>query len=226
MATATARTFFTLWVLLCLGCSSVGSSDPNEPAVSKREEAAMEPEKLATTKEITEGTFRALTIGDSKNQVLVALRKMGATRIEIGLGEQVAVTRAEDLSKLREAGGIIIGAGDVTIIFDGNDVRRITVAPVFPEWNTLLHGVRTRQETFRVLAQILEQSKDVEMRALPVDADHVWIDFITPESQALLDKYDHWSIAHDAEDMFLHMDLDFTHGSLRRISVLESPAAL
>lgn len=226
METATARTFFTLWALLCLGCSSVGSSDANEPAVSKGEEAAMELEKLATTKVITEGSFRVLTIGDSKNQVLVALRKMGATRIDVGLGEQMAVKRAEDLSKLREAEGIIIGAGDVTITFDGNDVRRITVAPVFQEWNTLLHGVRTRQEAFRVLAQILDQSKDVEIRALAVDADQVWINFITPESQALLDKYDHWSIAHDAEDRFLHMDLDFAHGTLRRISALESPAAL
>jgi len=54
----------------------------------------------------------------------------------------------------------------------------------------------------------------------------VWIQRMTPESQAVLDKYDHWSIAHDAEDGYVHMDLDFAQGVLRKISVLEAPAAL
>lgn len=226
MEAATGWSFFTLWVLLCLGCSPGGASHANGPIASKGEEAPKEIEELEKTKEITEGSFRSLAIGESKDQVLVALRKMGATRIKPGLGEQVAVKSAEDLSKLRDAEGIIIGAGVVTITFDGNVVQRITVAPRFREWNTLLHGARTRQEAFRALTQILEQSKDVEVRALAVDADNVWINRMTPESQALLDKYDHWSIAHDAEDGYLHMALDFTQGSLHRISVLESPAAL
>ena len=217
MNTATARTFFTLCTLLWLGCSPAGASD--DPAASKGEE-------LAKTREIIEGSFGSLTIGESKDQVLNALRKMGATRVVPGLGDQVAVKRAEDLSKLQDAQGVIVGAGDVTITFDGDDVQRIAVAPVFPEWNTLLHGVRTRQEAFRALAQIVEESKGVEVRALAVDADNVWINRMTPESQALLDKYDHWSIAHDANDGYVHMDLDFTHGTLRRILVLESPASL
>ena len=61
------------------------------------------------------------------------------------------------------------------------DVQRVTVAPIFPEWNALLHGARTRQEVFR---------------------------------------------AHDEEDGYVHMNLEFTGGTLRRISVLEAPAAL
>ena len=99
MKTAAARTFFTLWAMLCLGCSPVGASDVDGPAASKGE-------GLAKTREITEGSFRSLTIGESKDQVLAALRKMGATRIRPGLGEQVAVKRAEDLSKLQDAEGI------------------------------------------------------------------------------------------------------------------------
>lgn len=227
MKIATGWTLFILWALLCLGCSPVGASDAQGPTTSNGETTAeKELEGLAKTSEITEGSFRSLTIGESKDQVLAALRKMGASRIKPGLGEQAPVKRAEDLSKLQDAEGLIIGAGDVTIAFDGNDVERVTVAPIFPEWNALLHGVRTRQEAFRAVAQILEQSKDVEVRALAVGADNVWINRMTPESRALLDKYDHWSVAHDAEGGYVHMDLDFARGALRRISVLESPAAL
>ena len=167
-----------------------------------------------------------LTIGESKKQALAGLREMGVSRVMPGLGEQVAVTKAEELSELQDAEGVIIGAGDVTIAFDGNDVQRVTVAPIFPAWNALLHGIRTRQEAFRALAQILDQSKGVEVRALALDADSVYIQRITPEGQALLDKYNHWSVSHDAEDGYVHMDLDFVEGALRRISVLESPAAL
>jgi len=218
---------FLLWgAVLCIGCSPVGASNGSEPAASDEAAAAKELEALTKSMEVTEGSFRSLTIGESKEQTLAGLHEMGVARIQPGLGERVAVTKAEDLSKLQDAEGIIIGAGDVTIAFDGNDVQRVTVAPVYPKWNALLHGIRTRQDAFRALAEILNQSKDVEVRALAVDADSVWIQRMTPESQAVLDKYDHWSIAHDAEDGYVHMDLDFAQGVLRKISVLEAPAAL
>lgn len=226
MKTAAGGTFFTFWALLCLSCFSAGASDTDGAAAPKAEKAAKEHEELSRTREITEGSFRSVTIGESKDQVLADLREMGVARIKPGLGEQVPVKRAEDLSKLRDAEGVIIGAGDVTIAFDGNDVQRVTVAPIFPEWNALLHGVRTRQEAFRAVSRILEQSKNVEVRALAVDAGNVWLNRMTPESQALLHKYDHWSIAHDAEGGYVHMDLNFAEGTLRRISVSESPAAL
>lgn len=227
MRIASAWTLFTLWALIYLSCSPVGASDAQRSATSNGETTPeKELEGLVKTREITDGSFRLLTIGESKDEVLVDLRKMGVARIKPGLGEQVAATTAEDLLKLQNAEGLIIGAGDVTITFDGNDVQRVAVAPVFPEWNALLHGVRTKKEAFRAVAQILERSKGVEVRALAVDADDVWINRMTPEGQALLDKYDHWSVAYDAEDGYVHMDLDFAQGALCKIWVLESPTAL
>jgi hypothetical protein len=221
------RMAFLLWgAVLCMGCSPVGASNGGEPAAHDEAAAAKELEALTKSMEVTEGSFRLLTIGESKKQALAGLREMGVSRVMPGLGEQVAVTKAEDLSELQDAEGVIIGAGDVTIAFDGNDVQRVTVAPIFPAWNALLHGIRTRQEAFRALAQILNQSKDVEVRALAVDADSVYVPRITPEGQALLDKYNHWSVSHDAKDGYVYMDMEFAQGVLRRISVLESPAAL
>ena len=221
------RTLFFLGVaVFCIGCSPVGASDGRKPSTQDEAEAAKEFEALTKSMEVTEGSFRSLTIGESKEQALAGLRKMGVAGVRPGLGEQVAVKKAEDLSKLQNAEGVIIGAGDVTIAFDGDDVQRVTVAPVYPKWNALLHGTRTRQEAFRALAQILSQSKGVEVRALAVDVGHVSIQHVTPEGEALLGKYNHWSIAHVAKDGYVHMDLEFTQGVLRRVSVLEAPAAL
>jgi hypothetical protein len=221
------RVDFLFWVaVLCIGCSPVGASDGREPSAQDEAVAAKEFESLTKSMEVTEGSFRSLTIGESKDQALAGLREMGVARVRPGLGEQIAVKKAEDLSKLQDAEGVIIGAGDVTIAFDGNDVQRVTVAPVYPKWNALLHGIRTRQEAFGALAQILNQSKGVEVRELAVDADHVSIQRLTPEGEALLSKYNHWSVAHDAKDGYIHMDLKFAQGVLRRVSVLEAPAAL
>lgn len=203
---------------LCMGCSLESAADAGGtfhgvPNVKELEEF----------KEITEGSFRALTIGESKDQVLAHLLEMGMRTVSPDLPRRVVVTKADDLSKLRLAEGIIIGAGDVTIAFDGNDVKSILVAPIFPEWNALLRGVKTRQEAFRALAQILQKSKGVEVRALAVDARDVWIHRLKPADRALLDKYDLWGISHDSQDGYIHMDLEFLQGALRRISVLESP---
>ena len=183
-------------------------------------------EALETTTELTEGSFRSLTIGESKDQTLAGLRQMGASRIMPDLGEQAPVETPGDLSKLQDAEGIIIGAGSVTIVFDGDNVQQVKVARIYPEWKALLQGVGTRQEAFSALAQILEQSKGVDIRALAVDADHVWIDHIKPESQALLDKYDRWSLSHEDEHGYVYMDLDFAEGRLRRILAVESPTGL
>ena len=216
-----------LWsVVFCVGCSPIDASNREGPVTP--DEAAMmkEFEGLVKKKGIVEGSYRSLRIGASKDQALASLREIGVASIEPGLGEQVAVKKPEDLSKLQDAEGIIIGAGEVTIAFDGNDVVRVTVAPIFPEWNTLLHGVRTKQEAFRALTQILEESKDVEIRALAVDAENVSIRHMTPKGRVLLEKYNHWEIAHDTEDGYIHMNLEFAHGALRKISVLEAPSAL
>ncbi len=183
-------------------------------------------EALETTTELTEGSFRSLTIGESKGQVLAGLRQMGASEVRPGLGDQPWVETADDLSRLKGAEGIIIGAGDVTIVFDGDDVQQVNVAPIFPEWKALLQGVRTRQDAFHALAQILERWECVDIRALAVDAKSVGINHMTPERQALLDKYDRWSIPHEDEHGYVYMDLDFEEGRLRRILAVESPTGL
>lgn len=222
------RSLLVVWsAVLCMGCSPVGVSDAGETSASQDENTrAKELEHLAKTQEVTEGSFRALTIGESKDQALAGLRKMGVTRVKPGLGERVVVKKAEDLPKLHDAEGIIVGAGDVTIAFDGNDVQRVTVAPIFPEWKALLHGVRTRQEAFRALSTIVGDAKDVSVRALAVDADNVWLEQMSPEGRALLEKYDLWKIAHDADDGYVHMNLEFAQGRLRKIAVLAAPSAL
>ncbi len=221
-------------LLLCFACSPMNSAvaeEANAPSHAvasdkEAEEFGRMMEALEKTTELTEGSFRSLTIGDTKDQVLAGLRQMGATRVSPGLGEQPWVKTADDLSRLQDAEGIIIGAGDVTIVFDGDDVQRVLVARIFPEWKALLQGVRTRQEAFRALAQILERWEGVDIRALAVDAKQVGINHMTPERQALLDKYDRWSFSHEDEYGYVYMDLDFAEGRLRRILAVESPTGL
>ncbi len=221
-------------LLLCFACSSVDSAiaeqarSPSDRRASDKEaeEFGRMMEALETTTELTDGSFRSLTIGESKGQVLAGLRQMGATRVMPGMGEQPWVKTVDDLSRLQGAEGIIIGAGDVTIVFDGDDVQQVNVAPIFPEWKALLQGVRTRQEAFRALAQMLERWEGVDIRALAVDAKSIGINHMTPERQALLDKYDRWSLSHEDEHGYVYMDLDFAEGRLRRILAVESPTGL
>ncbi len=235
MTRASVKLSFLLGaVMLCFAYSHSDAADAgmgreasNKVASEKEaEDLAKMMEAIEKTTDLTEGSFRSLTIGESKDQTLADLRQMGASRIMPDLGEQAPVETPGDLSKLQDAEGIIIGAGGVTIVFDGDNVQQVKVARIYPEWKALLQGVRTRQEAFRALAQILERWEGVDIRALAVDADHVWIDHMTPESQALLYKYDRWSIAHEDEDGYVHLDLDFAEGRLRRILAVESPTGL
>lgn len=228
-------TSFLCGAALCIGNLLNGASAAEQRVASQSDESRAERELERLTKEIealekrwtiTQGSYRTLTIGESKEQVLSGLREIGVRSVRPNLAEQTRVTTPEDLPALKDAQGVIIGPGSVTISFIGDEVQRVRVAPIYPEWQELLRGITTRREAFEALAQILESSKGVTVRAHAPDAKQVGILPLTLEGKALLDKYDHWRVPHDVNDGYIHLTLEFSEGVLRSIAVLESPSAL
>lgn len=183
-------------------------------------------EKLSHRQEITEGGFRDVRIGHTKDQVVKDLLAFGAAGVRPGPKDVVEATRPEDLARLRDAEGLVAASGAVTIEFDGNDVQRVMVAPTLPKWQAALHGARTRSEVFHALEQLLGGPAALPVRRFAPDAQYVSLQKLTPQNHALLEKYDLWQVSHDGAEGYSHLDLEFERGSLVKISVLESPSAL
>ena len=120
------------------GCSAGSSNDAEYEAAMRRLQSQIE------DREVTEGSFRGLSIGHSKGQSLTDLRAMGVQFVQPDLRDEIRVTRSAELAKLRTAPGLIVGAGDVVISFDDDEVVRVVVAPIFPEWRAMLEPTRDR----------------------------------------------------------------------------------
>jgi len=211
-------------------CQSIASGGeaggkPEESASGVDKNVLEELSKLERRQEITEGGFREVEIGQTKDQVIKALLALGAHRVVPDLTDVGEITQPEDLATLRDAEGLIVGSGAVVIEFDGDEVQRLWIVPTRTKWQAALHGARTRSEVFLALAQLLAGPDAHPVRRFAADARSIYISKLTPQGHAILEKYDLWRVSHvEADGGYLHLTLEFERGLLVKISVYETPA--
>lgn len=202
---------------LLAGPSMSSSGDSEYEAELRRLESQIE------EREIAEGTFRGLHIGHSKEQSLADLRTMGVQFIRPDLLEEIRVTCSEDLEKLRSSEGLILGTGEVAVSFDGDEVVRVAVAPIYPEWQAMLDPARNRDQVFAVLGKILDENADVVVRSHAPDAEHVRVAKPSRTGENLLNKYNLWKVSHQDDDGHWGFRLEFDQDRLMKIGVWHSP---
>lgn len=208
-------------VVVALMVPSVGGADGSEE--QEYESAMKELEKGITRQEITEGSFRQISVGHEKKKVVSELRSMDVRFVMPDLLVPIEVTRAAELNRLASAEGLIVGSGDVVVSFAGDEVERVLIAPIFSEWKPLLQNALTRAAVFEGLAQILDRHPDVIVRSLAPDARHVNLEALTPQDMWLLNKYDLWEASHDDREGYWIFRLEFKHSRLQKITVQHSP---
>jgi hypothetical protein len=204
-------------LLIAAGCNANSAEDQEYEAAMRRLESQVQ------EKEITEGRFQRLAIGHSKDESLAELRSMGVQFVRPDLRDEIQVTRSADLEKLRSAPGLIVGAGDVVVSFEDDEVVRIAVAPIFPEWKAMLDPAQSRDQVFEALRKILDEDPDVVVRSHAPDAEHVRVEEPSKAGQKLLGKYDLWKVSYSDDEGQWSLRLQFDQGRLKKIAVWHSP---
>ncbi len=204
-------------VMVPAGCSADSSNDAEYEAAMRRLQSQIK------EKEVTEGSFRGLSIGHSKDQSLTDLRTMGVQFVRPDLRDEIRVTRSADLEKLHAAPGLIVGAGTVVISFDDDEVVRVAVAPIFPEWQAMLEPAHNRDQVFIALGKILDGYKNVVVRNHAPDAEHVRVAKPSRTGEKLLSKYNLWKVSHDDDEGQWSLRLVFDRDRLTKIAVWHSP---
>jgi hypothetical protein len=215
-----------------VGCGHT-SSKGERPHMGNEENegrASLEPGKVLDSQTrkhaVTEGKFREIRIGDSKEEVIQALVSMEFTPVMPSLKNVLEANRPEDIARLGNAEALIADAGAVRIVFDGDHVEKVYVAPVWPEWQAALQGCHNRKEVFQALQKLLAGPRALPIRSTGSDERWVGLRHLTQENRALLEKYDRWSVSHDETGGYLHVVLEFDVGRLVRIVVSESSGPL
>jgi hypothetical protein len=173
--------------------------------------------------EITKGTFRKLTVGDSKDQVLRQLDAMGVEFVYPDLANRAEVGNSEDLGALRSADGIIVGAGSVVVEFEDDEVVRVLVAPIHPRWKDLLESAQTRDQVFEALRTMLDENGGLTVRSLAPDADYVKVRAPGRTGSRLLGRYDEWKASFSDSEGYWSLKMHFSEDRLSKIEVWHSP---
>ena len=169
--------------------------------------------------EVTEGQFRGLSIGHSKDQTLADILAMGVQFVRPDFRDRIQVTDSGGLEKLRAAPGLIVGAGDVVVSFDDDKVASVLVAPIFPKWRALLAPAQNRDQVFSALGKILDENPEVVIRNHAPDAEHVLVSNPSGTGRKLLRKYNLWKVSHQDNDGYWGLRLTFDQDRLAKISV-------
>jgi len=213
-----ASVLAAMLVLLPAGCRASGPSGEGEyEAAMRRLEALIE------ESEVTEGSVLGLSIGRSKDETLEDLCGMGVQYVDPGLRNEILVTSASDLEKLREAEGLIVDAGQVVVSFEGDEVVQVQVAPIFPRWKVMLEAAATRGQVLEAVGRILDENPELSVRNHAPDADHVRVDAPGRTGEKLLRKYDSWRVGYENDEGYWSLRLVFDKNRLEKIAVWYSP---
>lgn len=200
------------------GCSGVDAQEPGASIEALR--SIMK--SVIREEEITDGGFNEIMVGDSKDEVLEALKAMNVSYIKPDLKNRIRVTRPEDIERLRSAEGIIIGAGSAKILFDGDHVVDLWVAPVYPRWKELLEGAESREEVLGGLRRILQEDRREAIRNIAPESRQVLVQAIGEEEKKLLDRFDLWRVVWNDSEGYWALQLFFEKDRLQKIKVWHS----
>lgn len=188
-------------------------------------EALQSAERSISKETITKGEFGALKIGQKKSEVLSSLVSMGVSQVFPDVMNVMTITRASDLGGISDADSLVLNEGVVWISFKGNIVQQIK-APPHSELERQFGALKTRDEVFKVLADILSSDPKAYVRNLGSDARWVKLGDIAAEDMALLKKYDAWKASFSNSNGYWHSQLGFSDDLLKEIIVQHAPGEL
>ena len=182
-------------------------------------------ERSISKETITKGRFGALRVGQKKIEVIAALQNMGVSQIFPDVSNVVTIIRASDLGKISDADSLVLNEGIVWISFKGNNVQQIK-APPHSKLEHQFGLLNTRDQVFKVLADILNSDPKAYVRNLGSNTRWVKLSDIAVEDMLLLKKYDDWKTSFSNSNGYWHSQLKFSNDLLKEIIVQHAPGEL
>lgn len=181
-------------------------------------------ERSISKKTITEGRFESLEIGQGKNAVISELLNMGVNVVSPNVKNVITVTSASNLDKVEGAESIALDGAHVLIRikFSGNNIESVKVPP-HSEWENRFKSIATRDEVFKLFANVLASDPKAYVRNIAVDAHQIKLNEITEGDRRLLKKYDAWEMNRDNKMGYWYFRLEFNNDFLERVIVRHSP---
>ena len=184
-------------------------------------------ERSTSKKTITEGGFESLEIGQRKNAVISVLLNMGVNIVSPNVKNVITVRSASNLDEVEEAESIALDGTHVLIRikFSGNNIESVKVPP-HSEWENRFKSIATRDEVFKLFANILVSDPKAYVRNISADSHQIKLNEITEGDRRLLKKYDAWEMNRDNKMGYWHFRLEFSNDILEKIIVQHSPEEL
>lgn len=220
---------YSICVVSSFSCSSAEtfsqSGGQNKNAAMYRELEDMD--ENISSQSITDGDFRDIRIGSTKQQVINRLKALEIDFVRPVVRNRIIVTRAKDLHRLKQAEGIIWFPGYVRIDFAGDDVTAREIDPQLDrELQDELRNAKNRDQVLIVFSKILDKNSRAEVGNYIPNSHWVRINEMPPTDMVLLEGTDTWEFGYSNVEGYWNIRTEFSASRLSKIDIQHSTVEL